>query len=129
MLADQHFRPLQTSSATRLTDALKAEGAGCTTMTWPQHADHQANAELLGSHLVGGEARRQWSCSPAPRTAIRMRSAPLRGEDYVRHLVRIAREIADDRGEPPRLYVVTTERPDRVARRRRRTWSRPACVA
>ena len=31
----------------------------------------------------------------------------LRGEDYVRHLVRIAREITEIDGEPPRLYVVT----------------------
>src|SRR4029079_3395676 len=38
--------------ATRLTDALKAGGAGCATMTWPQQSDHLANAELLGSHLV-----------------------------------------------------------------------------
>ena len=31
----------------------------------------------------------------------------VRGEDYVRHLVRIAREIAETDEESPRLYVVT----------------------
>ena len=31
----------------------------------------------------------------------------VRGEEYVRHLVRIARELPDIPGEPPRLYLVT----------------------
>ena len=31
----------------------------------------------------------------------------VRGEDYVRHMVRIAREIAETDEESPRLYVVT----------------------
>ncbi len=36
-----------------------------------------------------------------------MTSAGLRGGEYVRHLVRIARELPEIPGEPPRLYVVT----------------------
>ena len=54
MFADQHFTTADVM-ATRLTDALKAEGAGCATMTWPQHSDHQANAELLSAQLAADE--------------------------------------------------------------------------
>ena len=90
--------------ATRLTDALKSEGARCTTMAWPQHADHQANAEALASHLadqVSGIA-----ILTSPENGNREEWAPL-GEHHVRHLARIARGITDIEREPPRLYVVT----------------------
>ena len=41
--------------ATKLIDALKLHGAECTTMCWPQHADHVASAERLRGQLgVGG---------------------------------------------------------------------------
>lgn len=91
--------------ATRLTDALKAEDARCATMTWPQHADHQANAELLGSHLadhVSGIV-----ILTGPKNGDPEEDCGLLAGDYVRHLVRIAREITDIDDEPPRLYVVT----------------------
>ncbi|HZE15498.1 MAG TPA: acyltransferase domain-containing protein, partial [Mycobacterium sp.] len=40
--------------ATMLTDALKLHGAQCTTVCWPQHADHMAAAEGLSGQLGGG---------------------------------------------------------------------------
>jgi acyl transferase domain-containing protein/acyl carrier protein len=92
--------------ATRLTDALKSEGAGCTTMTWPQHSDHQANAELLGSHL-GGDAISGVIVLTGPKNGNPDEECALRGENYVQHLVRIAGTITESSEEPPRLYVVT----------------------
>lgn len=92
--------------ATRLTDALKAGGAGCTTMTWPQHSDNQANAELLGSHLVADEVGAVVILA-GPKNGDPDEECALRGEDYVRHLVRIAREITETGEKSPRLYVVT----------------------
>jgi polyketide synthase 5 len=92
--------------ATRLTDALKAGGAGCATMTWPHHSDHQANAELLGSHLGADEVGAVVILA-GPKNGEPDEECALRGEDYVRHLVRIAREITEIGGKPPRLYVVT----------------------
>jgi acyl transferase domain-containing protein/acyl carrier protein len=93
-------------TATSLTDALKAEGAGCVTMTWPQHSDHQANAELLASHLRADEISRVVILT-GPRNGHPCAEYALRGRDYVRHLVRIARRITEIDEEPPRLYVVT----------------------
>ncbi|MDQ1751134.1 MAG: polyketide synthase 5, partial [Pseudonocardiales bacterium] len=37
--------------ATQLTDALKLNGAQCTSVCWPQHADHSSNREALRSQL------------------------------------------------------------------------------
>src|SRR5262249_13439197 len=92
--------------ATRLTDALKAAGAGCATMTWPQHSDHQVNAELLGSHLDAGELGAVVILT-GPKNGDPDEESALRGDDYVRHLVRIAREITEVDERPPRLFVVT----------------------
>ena len=92
--------------ATRLTDALKAAGAGCATMTWPQHSDHRGNAELLGSHLGADEVSRVVILT-GPKNGNPVAECSQRGGDYVRHLVRIVREITEIDEEPPRLYVVT----------------------
>ena len=92
--------------ATSLTDALKAEGAGCVTMTWPQHSDHQANAELLGSHLGAREVSGVVILT-GPGNGNPDEECALRGGDYVRHLVRIVRQITEIDEAPPRLYVVT----------------------
>ncbi len=92
--------------ATRLTDALKAGGAGCATMTWPQHSDHQANADLLGSHLSADEVRAVVILT-GPTNGNPDDELARRGEDYVRHVVRIAREITEIDEKPPRLFVVT----------------------
>lgn len=91
--------------ATRLTDALKIEGARCTTMAWPRHADHQANTEELGSHLadqVSGIA-----VLTCPDNGNSVHGCALLGEHHVRHLTRIARGITGIEREPPRLYIVT----------------------
>ena len=92
--------------ASRLTDALKAGGAGCATMTWPQHSDHRANAELLGSHLGADDVRTVVILS-GPKNGNPVEECALRGQDYVRHLVRIAREITEIGENPPRLNLVT----------------------
>ncbi|OSC31715.1 polyketide synthase [Mycobacterium vulneris] len=91
--------------ATSLTDALKAEGARCLTMTWPQHADHQANTELVGRHLADQVSR--VVILTGPKNGNPEQECGLLGGDYVRHLVRIARKITDIDEEPPRLYLVT----------------------
>ncbi|HZE17967.1 MAG TPA: polyketide synthase dehydratase domain-containing protein, partial [Mycobacterium sp.] len=92
--------------ATRLTDALKLDGARCTNMCWPQHSDHQANAELLGSHLGAGEFTGVVVLT-GPQNGDPDEECAVRGADYVHHLVRIARELPEVPGEPPRLYLVT----------------------
>lgn len=91
--------------ATSLTDALKAEGARCATMTWPQHADHQANTELLGSHLADRVSR--IVVLTGPKNGDPEQECGLLGADHVRHLARIARKITDIDEDPPRLYLVT----------------------
>jgi acyl transferase domain-containing protein/acyl carrier protein len=93
-------------TATRLTDALKSEGAGCATMTWPQHSDHQAHTELLSSHL-GADDISGVVVLTGPKNGNPDEECALRAGDYVHHLVRIARKITEIPGEPPRLYVVT----------------------
>lgn len=92
--------------ATSLTDALKAGGADCVTMTWPQHSDHIANAELLASHLGTGEVG-VVAIITGPKNGDPTDECAARGGAYVRHLVRITREITEIGEEPPRLYVVT----------------------
>ncbi|HME78994.1 MAG TPA: sulfolipid-1 biosynthesis phthioceranic/hydroxyphthioceranic acid synthase [Mycobacterium sp.] len=94
--------------ATKLTDALKAKGAGCATMTWPQHSDQQANVELLGSHLAADEVSGVVILT-GPKNGNPDDECALRGGDYVRHLARIARAITEFDEEPPRLYVVTRD--------------------
>jgi polyketide synthase 5 len=92
--------------ATRLADALKLHGAECTTMAWPQDADHRANAEELGCHLgTGGLAG--VVILTGPRNGDPDQQCALLGRERVHHLVRIARELPDVPGEPPRLYLIT----------------------
>jgi polyketide synthase 5 len=92
--------------ATKLSDALKSAGADCTTMVWPQQSDHEANADLLGSHLGSGGVRGVVVLT-GPKNGDPDEECALRGGEYVHHLVRIGRELPDIAGEPPRLYVVT----------------------
>ena len=75
-------------------------------MTWPQHSDHQANAELLNAHLGADEVTGVVILT-GPKNGDPDEECALRGGDYVRHLVRIARQITEVDEEPPRLYVVT----------------------
>ncbi|RAU98382.1 polyketide synthase [Mycobacterium colombiense] len=92
--------------ASTLADALKNHGVQCTTMSWPQQADHTSNSEQLGNRLRAGEFTGVAILTGPKNGNPDERSAQL-GRDYVQHLVRIARELADLPGEPPRLYVVT----------------------
>jgi polyketide synthase 5 len=92
--------------ASTLADALKIHGVHCTTMSWPQQADHVSNVEQLGNHLRAGGFTGVVILTGPKNGDADEQCAPL-GRDYVQHLVRIARELADLPGEPPRLYVVT----------------------
>jgi polyketide synthase 5 len=96
--------------ATTLTDELKNHGAQCTTMCWPQHADHTSNAEELRNHLrAGGFTGVAILTGPknGPTDWGAEDQSPLLGSEYVQHLVRITRELPELPGEPPRIYVVT----------------------
>ena len=93
--------------ATSLTDALKLEGAQTTTMCWPQEADHAANAEQLAGHLRTG-AFHGMVVLTGPKNGNPDNECAARGGDYVQHLVRIIRGLPESGGEPPRLFVATT---------------------
>lgn len=93
-------------AASALADALKSHGVQCTTMSWPQQADHTSNAEQLGNRLRAGEFTGVVIFTGTSNGDADERSTQL-GRGYVQHLVRIARELADLPGEAPRLYVVT----------------------
>ncbi|MGY4708718.1 sulfolipid-1 biosynthesis phthioceranic/hydroxyphthioceranic acid synthase [Mycolicibacterium sp. CBM1] len=89
-----------------LTDALKLNDADVTTMSWPQQSDHAGNAERFAAHFSAG-AFDNVVVVTAGRTGCPEEQLPHRGGEHVRHLVRIARDVADTEGEAPRLYVVT----------------------
>jgi polyketide synthase 5 len=89
-----------------LTDALKLNDADVTTMAWPQYGDHAGNAQRLGSFFSEGGFDNVVVVT-AGHNVSSEEQLPHRGGEHVRHLVRIARELADTAGESPRLYVVT----------------------
>ncbi|MGV0853564.1 sulfolipid-1 biosynthesis phthioceranic/hydroxyphthioceranic acid synthase [Mycolicibacterium phlei] len=90
--------------AADLADSLKSAGAEVTTMAWPVNAEHEAQVELLTSYL--GE-RLVTGVVVVPGAAQDVDAdSGVRGVENVRHLVRIARELPELPGEPPRLYVV-----------------------
>ena len=88
--------------ATGLADALKLHGAECAIMCWPEHTGLLAAAERLRNQL-----------DAVCFTGVVVLAPPYKadpdgqGADYVRHLVRIARELPGVSGEAPRLCVVT----------------------
>lgn len=92
--------------ASELTYALKLSDADVTTMSWPQHADHAANADRLTSYLAEGAFGNVVVVS-APRNGSTKEQLAVRGGEHVAHLVKIVRELPDVAGDPPRLYVVT----------------------
>ncbi|MFI5510329.1 sulfolipid-1 biosynthesis phthioceranic/hydroxyphthioceranic acid synthase [Mycobacterium sp. NPDC051804] len=94
------------AAAGALTDALKNLGGQCTTMCWPQAADVSENTELLESQLRG-VAFTGVVIVEGSRSGNGDDQSPLLGREHVQHLVRIARQLPDIAGEPPRLYVVT----------------------
>jgi acyl transferase domain-containing protein/acyl carrier protein len=91
---------------TELTHAMKLRGAECTTICWPRHADHSADAEELRSQLDVGGFTGVVMMAPPSNGSTDGRGAGLAG-DYVRQAVRIARELPEVLGEAPRLYAVT----------------------
>ena len=92
--------------AAKLADALKALEADVQTMAWPQNADHAATAQQLVSQLTASPFKGVLVVT-APRTGVSSEHAAKRGAAVVRHLVRIARELPEIPGEPPRLHVLT----------------------
>ena len=78
---------------TELSAALEGHGAHCISISWPEQNLHQVSGvELTGVVVVTGAPNDQ---------------APLRGDEYVRQLLHVTRELAQMPGESPRLYVVT----------------------
>ena len=92
--------------ASELTDMLKLNDADVTTMSWPQHADHAANAERMRAYLAEGHFGNMVVVA-APRNGCPPEQLAHRGADHVRHLVRIVRDLPEAAGESPRLYVIT----------------------
>ncbi|ODQ88259.1 polyketide synthase [Mycolicibacterium flavescens] len=90
--------------AADLADALKSAGADCTTLAWAPNSDHATNAETLAAHL-NGQLVTGVVVLPGPAQAVDA-AAGRRGGECVKHVVRIARELPEVAGEPPRLYVV-----------------------
>ncbi len=91
--------------ASDLTDALKLNGAQCTSMSWHQRAEHLLNAARLRDYLANNVLDGLVVLT-GPRSGGPDESTQLAGE-YVRHLVRIVRELPDCPVDPPRLHVVT----------------------
>ncbi len=91
---------------TRVAEVLKSQGAQCDCMPWPEHAHHLVSAEQLGDRLRRGGVSGLVVIFPPPAGNPDEHSLA-RGREHVRHLVRIARELPDLPGEPPRLYVLT----------------------
>ena len=104
--------------ATQLTDALKLNGAQCTSVCWPQHADHSSNGEALRS-LLRASRFDGLVVLMEPKDGDPDEHIAFQGGEYVRHLVRIARELPEAPGGAPRLYLATTNAqpvlPDDVA--------------
>jgi polyketide synthase 5 len=92
---------------TELADTLKVKDADVTTMVWPQHADHTVNAERLVSQLSAGAFNGVVVVTAPQNPGEANEQSAVLGADYVRYLVRIAAELPDIPGEPPRLFVVT----------------------
>jgi polyketide synthase 5 len=89
-----------------LAGALKLHDAQTTTLQWPQHADHAAMAEALRGQLDEGAYTGVVVLSDIGNTDVQR---AVHGSDYVRHLVRITRELPDIMGQSPRLFVVTRD--------------------
>ncbi|WP_006241249.1 sulfolipid-1 biosynthesis phthioceranic/hydroxyphthioceranic acid synthase [Mycolicibacterium tusciae] len=92
--------------APALTDTLKSLGARCITMCWSPDADHSSNTDQLRNQLRGGGFSGVVILT-GPKNSDCNDQSPLLGRESVEHLVRVARELPDIPGEPPRLYVVT----------------------
>jgi polyketide synthase 5 len=92
--------------AAKLAGALKGNGAQCTSMLWPQAGEPMPDVswlrDYLGSNVLDGVV-----VLTGPSDGDADEQCAVRGGEYVRHLVRIVRELPDIPVEPPRLYIVT----------------------
>jgi acyl transferase domain-containing protein/acyl carrier protein len=91
---------------TRLVDSLKASGAQCDWLSWPERADHSACAEQVADRLRACAVDGLVVLFPNP-DGNPDEGGLVRAREQVRHLLRIARELTELPGEPPRLYVLT----------------------
>ncbi len=93
--------------AAAMTDAMKLHDTECATLSWPQNANHADVAERLRNQIGnGGFAGVVVLTAPQGDNSDGADSA-VSGGEYVRHLVRIARELPEIEGQAPRLYVIT----------------------
>ncbi len=90
----------------RLADAMKLQGAEATTFRSPLGADSPADIDRLRAQLADGGFTGVVVLT-APPHSDSADDAALRGREYVQKLVRIASQLPDIPGEPPRLFVVT----------------------
>ena len=94
--------------ATALAEALTQREAQCATVSWPVQGDHEAAGAALRAQLgAGGPTGVVVLAGPADSDDVSDQECAARGGDYVAHVVRIARELAEFDGASPRLYVVT----------------------
>ena len=87
-------------------------------MCWPQHADHAASAELLARQLAAGGFDGVVVLTGPKNGDPDERVCCCAGGEYVRHLVRIARELPDIAGRAAPAVRRDQERPDGAGRRR-----------
>ena len=92
--------------ASELSDTLKLSGAQCTSISWPQRGEHVLNAARLRDYLANNVLDGVVILT-GPKSGGTDDECVIRGEEYVRHLVRIVRELPECPVDPPRLYVVT----------------------
>ncbi|EHB49685.1 Mycocerosate synthase [Mycolicibacterium rhodesiae JS60] len=89
-----------------LADTLKTQGAQCSTMCWPSNADHASNAGHLAEQLRSGKVTGAVILA-GPKNSDGHDQSPMVGREYVQHLTRITRELAQTSGHIPHLFVVT----------------------
>ena len=92
--------------ATSLTDALKSQGAQCSTLCWPRHGDHTSNAQQLADHFRSGEVTGVVILT-GPKDGDAADASAALGREYVEHLVRITGEVLQTPSRLPHLFVMT----------------------
>jgi polyketide synthase 5 len=89
-----------------VVESLKNQGSQCSTVCWPLNADHLANAGALAGQLRSGQFTGAVILTGPSSGDPDDQSASV-GRDYVQHLTRITRELAQTSGRIPHLFVVT----------------------
>src|SRR6185503_15452023 len=86
-----------------LAEALTAQGARSTTVSWPVGAGNLVDVTPLGNAM---QVLTGVVVVTAPPDGEPRERLTRRGQDHVAHLVGIARELAELPGDAPRLCVV-----------------------